>query len=388
MALQILQSPNTIQGAQSPIIFSVVDSSGWYTSSLEYMYTAKVWIWTGSYDTSGSSLYTMRKFPNTQGSGIFDVSRLIDSKLRNNIVEWPSDLAYYKVEFGRQWASGSALVSESLTTWTGSDGNPMLSYDGYDVFDNTINRDITQQCQYWPFMTDLPVTKQYVMKSDLGRQGVFSATTSSLNIEFSASYINSSASWTTFYSNTDYPLTSSALVTRVPIGPSEPDFPADPTLLSSYRWIINGIEYNFEVKDECKWTPVRIMWKNRYGQPDWFNFYKKSTKSFKTDQKVYQPQLGSWESSTLSYNTYQARNKRYIVDTTENIIVNTDFLDESWNELFKQMLVSDEMYIVDANGYTPATIVTSNVVFKTSVNDKLIQYTFELEIGAPFKLLI
>ena len=93
----------------------------------------------------------------------------------------------------------------------------------------------------------------------------------------------------------------------------------------------------------------------------------------------------------MAYNQYQTATQRYIVDATQTITVNTNYLPESYNEILKQLLVTDEVYWeydIAANLVKPLTIKTSNLTFKTGVNDKLIQYTFAFDIGQPFKLII
>ena len=93
----------------------------------------------------------------------------------------------------------------------------------------------------------------------------------------------------------------------------------------------------YEIDCAQYYTPVRIFWKNRYGQFDFQNFYKANYKTFKTDQRVYQPQLGSWDATTLSYNTAQNNTQRYIVNTNEQLDVNSDFLQEAFNEIFNKL---------------------------------------------------
>jgi hypothetical protein len=109
------------------------------------------------------------------------------------------------------------------------------------------------------------------------------------------------------------------------------------------------------------------------------------------NRSLYQPQIGTWEGSSLSYNRYDSNNLNYMVDTKENIQVNTNWVDEAYNEIFKQLLVSDEIYWVydEANNYVrPITIATSNLTFKTGVVDKVIQYSFEFAYGQTYKLVI
>jgi hypothetical protein len=118
-----------------------------------------------------------------------------------------------------------------------------------------------------------------------------------------------------------------------------------------------------------------------------------SRQSFETERKTYQPQLGQWESSTFSYNNYDSATLAYIVDSKQGLSVNTNWLSEDYNEILKQLLVSDEIYWVydetDAGDMLrPLTIVTQNIVFKTGVVDKLIQYQFEFQLGQPYKLIM
>jgi hypothetical protein len=142
---------------------------------------------------------------------------------------------------------------------------------------------------------------------------------------------------------------------------------------------------------EQKYPNVRIKWKNRYGQFDYMNFYMVSKQSFETERKVYQPQLGSWESSTLSYQNYDSGILNYIVDSKQSIQVNSFWIPESYNDVLKELLVTDEAYWVynEASALVrPITIKTSDIVFKTGVVDHLIQYQFDFDFGQAYKLII
>ena len=86
-------------------------------------------------------------------------------------------------------------------------------------------------------------------------------------------------------------------------------------------------------------------------------------------------------------------------------------MQDEYNDIFKQLLVSDEIYWVYgidetgegfslgyndgfANGtgrtelVRPITIKTDSIVFKTGVNDKLVQYQFDFDWGQSYKLII
>ena len=71
--------------------------------------------------------------------------------------------------------------------------------------------------------------------------------------------------------------------------------------------------------------------------------------------------------------------------------MNTDFVTEDFNIMFEELTNSPEVYILKGyqerlnntdtlNRYvTPVTLKTSSFTRKTIANDKLIQYTFEVE---------
>ena len=146
----------------------------------------------------------------------------------------------------------------------------------------------------------------------------------------------------------------------------------------------------FETKCEEKYPNVRIKWKNRFGQYDFLNFDMVSKEAFSTTRKTYQPQVGSWNTSTLEYNQWESSIQNYVSDSTQTISVNSDWLSEDYNDLLKQLVSSDEIYWIynDAGDIRPLAITTSNIRFKTGVVDKLIQYSFDFKYGQNYKLIL
>ena len=141
-----------------------------------------------------------------------------------------------------------------------------------------------------------------------------------------------------------------------------------------------GIPIYFSYECQQKYPNVRIKWKNRFGQFDWFNFYMVSQNSFSTDRRTYQPQIGTWNASSLSYNSYDSQNLTYVVNANQQLFVNSFWIDEDYNDIIKQLLVSDEAYWVydeAAGDLRPITINTNSLTFKTNVVDKTIQYSTE-----------
>ena len=142
--------------------------------------------------------------------------------------------------------------------------------------------------------------------------------------------------------------------------------------------------------------PIRLTWLNQWGVWDYYTFTMKSTKTISTKGSTYQQLEGTWNESIYSPSGYKGGKKAFRVNATEKISMNTDFVIEAEATWFEELINSPEVYIlegfqVDAtlaspNTYvTPARLTTSSFTKKTVANDKLIQYTFEVEKSKTFR---
>lgn len=386
MALTITQTPPVLNLAQSPIPITLSESSNVITSS-SFQYVLDLYYWDGAPNASGSAKYTLVKYPNESQVGIFDVSRILNSTLTDLLESNPSNVKFFKCDGYFEYLAGSVYVTGSHVQT-----NTFKYIDGYSIFQEPISQSIWQKTPHWPLMTDGPAT-QSSFDFNGGTQGVYVG-----NYGYGSS--PDRIIYTSIYGNYEYLLTSSlstsGQIDAYPIGQSEVGFPftgsLDKFTVQAYNGFTPlGTPITFNITCNQKYPNIRIKWKNRYGQFDWFNFNMVNTKTFNVNRSVYQPQIGSWGGSSLSYNRYDSNNLNYMVDTKENIQVNTDWVDEEYNEIFKQLLVSDEIYWVwdEENNYVrPLTIATSNLTFKTGVVNKVIQYSFEFAYGQTYKLVI
>jgi hypothetical protein len=386
MALSITQIPPVLNLAQSPIPITLAEDTNVITSS-SFQYVLDLYYWDGTPSQSGSANYTLVKYPNESGVGIFDVSRILNSTLTDLLEANPSNVKYFAADGYWEFLSGTTYVTGSHVK------TPTFKYiDGYSIFQEPISQSIEQKTPHWPLMTDGPAT-QSSFDFNGGTQGVYVGTYGGVSTADRIVY-------NSIYGTFEYPLSSSVSSSQqiddYPIGQSQSGFPftgsLDTFTVQAYNGITPlGTPITFNLTCNQKYPNIRIKWKNRYGQFDWFNFNMINTKQFNVSRSVYQPQIGSWGGSGLSYNRYDSNNLNYLVDTKENIQVNTDWVDEAYNEIFKQLLVSDEIYWVydEENNYVrPLTIATSNLTFKTGVVNKVIQYSFEFAYGQTYKLVI
>ena len=388
MSLSITQYPATASLAQSPMVFTVFeDSHAVYSSSFQYY--ADLYYWSGAHNQSGSVPdYVLTKYPNTELVGMFDVSRIMNSTLTDLAFANSSNVKYYKCDFYWRFSSGSSFISSSKI---GSGTYKAL--DGYGIFQEPINQQIVSKSVHWPIMSDGPVSQSYVDETSgwmtvyTGEAGTSQPTKIRYVGDLGSADFNVSSS-----------VSSSQQTQIFPISTGCNNFPLNANTTAFSVQAYNGstplgTPINF-VKD-ClqKYPNIRIKWKNRYGQFDYFNFYMVNRQGFTSTKRTYQPQLGTWQGSTLSYNNYDSSNLNYLSDSKQTLSVNTPFISDDYNNILKQLLVSDEIYWVyeyENNSETvrPITIRTDSIIFKTGVNDKLVQYQFDFDWGQSYKLII
>ena len=387
MSISITQTPATASLAQSPIIFTVVESNLVNLTSSSFQYVGELFYWTGSVLDSGSSAdYIISKYPNTSDVGIFDLNRIINSTLTDLLQENPSNVVYFAVDFYPQYLSGSTFVTGSHTK-----SSLYKALDGYGLFPETIGQELNTLSTYYPLLTDGPVTQS----AFLDNRGVSGVAVGTLGGTVADRVIYSGSNGNAIYFLSSSTSTSGQ-IDDYPIGPAQSGFP----LTGSIDWYtvqpFNGTtalgsKIRYEIVCPQKYPNVRIKWKNRFGQFDWFNFNMVNRQSLQTTKRTYQPTLGTWEGSTFSYQSYNSSMLDYIVDTKQALQVNTNWVNEDYNDIFKQLMVSDEIYwITDESTSTlvPLSIATSNISFKTGVVDKLIQYTFDFNLGQSYKLIM
>jgi hypothetical protein len=391
MPITIIQTPASASLSQSPMIFTVSSSTD--VTQSQFQYILDLYYWSGSLsDSSSTANYTLAKYPNDSSVGIFDVSRIVNSTFNDSSYANTSYTKYVKANSYYRYYNGIEYLTSSFAS-----SSVVIALDGYDIFPNAIGTPLQSQSTYYPFLTDGPASQSVYVEHG----GTLSVYKGNLNtiIPTRIVYSGSEGSTGTYNLVATTNLTTTQ-IEQVPYCPNASGFPltllgsGDAYSLQAYSGSVSiGSKLNFNIECRKKYPNVRVWWKNRYGQFDKYNFNGVSKEQFNTEARIYQPQLGNWNSRTFGYNSHDTSIQRYIVDSSENLVVNTDWLDESYNDIFKQLLVSEEIYWqydekIGSQTVKPLTINTSTLDFKTHVVDKLIQYTIEFSLGQGYKLIL
>tara|TARA_R110002020_G_scaffold459115_1_gene677053 strand:+ start:187 stop:1335 length:1149 start_codon:yes stop_codon:yes gene_type:complete len=145
--------------------------------------------------------------------------------------------------------------------------------------------------------------------------------------------------------------------------------------------IVNAIEGVTVIKvnniSECKFNPYKLTFINKFGvYQDLWMFKRNSISIAATEEKFKRNIL-----TNGSYNTYSHQNTILTKNAKQSLTLNSGYYPESNNELFKQLILSERVWIEYDNKTLPVLITSNSLGFKTSLNDKLIDYTIQVEFA-------
>lgn len=162
----------------------------------------------------------------------------------------------------------------------------------------------------------------------------------------------------------------------------------------------NAISALYTINVNCpnlkNYEPIRLTWLNQWGAWDYYTFTLKSSRTISTQGSTYNQLEGTWNESAFKLNGFKGGKKSFRVNATEKVTMNTDYVNESESEWFEDLINSPEVYMLEGyqtdsafsmlNTYvTPVRLTTSSYTRKTIANDKLMQYTFEVEKSKTFR---
>lgn len=134
----------------------------------------------------------------------------------------------------------------------------------------------------------------------------------------------------------------------------------------------------YNIERVCtKHEAYKVTFVNKYGALQDFYFTGKTTENINIERTNFK---GSILDSNSRYSTNNHSKKIYNTLANETLILNTPPMSfDTVNEAFKQLLVSEQVWIYKDSKTTPINITSNTQRFKTGVNDQLIQYTITAE---------
>ena len=132
---------------------------------------------------------------------------------------------------------------------------------------------------------------------------------------------------------------------------------------------------------EPKYTPLNIIFYNKFGALQNLWFFKKSMTNINITSQQFKNNILDIENSasTPSYALSKHQEKKFMANGKESITVNSGFYTEDHNEVVREMLLAEQVWIYDGTNTLPINLKSNTLQFKKSVNDKLISYTLSFD---------
>ena len=125
-----------------------------------------------------------------------------------------------------------------------------------------------------------------------------------------------------------------------------------------------------------KYDAIKCVFVNKFGVPQELYFFTKNMETTDSSRESYKSNVIS-STGTVDTNKHQSRS--YHVQGSTKYTLNTGFVGEEYNEFIRELMLSEQVWIHFDSVVRPVTPLTSSVQFRTSLNDKLVQYTVEFE---------
>lgn len=157
--------------------------------------------------------------------------------------------------------------------------------------------------------------------------------------------------------------------------------PANSTEIKVYDTDDTTLLKTIKVNNVCepKYTPLKVTFINKYGAYQDLWFFKKSTESFNVTDETFK--RNTIENSTVTYPKYGGQEERYNTNARKSISLNTGFINEDSNSAIEELFLSESVWIRQDNSTLPIVPKSKSLTLKTSVNDKLANYTVDFEFA-------
>ena len=379
-----------IINTRSPFYIKVSDSS-LATATL------KLYIYEGvKYTTpDGADLkYTVTKSEIEGGNYVvFEISELIrdyvDVKYDG---EYDSYCVWANAVITAKNSSGGAISSPTVTP---SDyTNQFIAVDGYGYFEEGVNpepsRTLLQSNKiiYRPsdynvnipvFAEDTTSVTYFYNNKEIRTDSISDDDNTNQKIQYIYSYVNSDTdTYQERVLNDGGTLEESVCLDR--FLRNVETSPVDKIIINS-----SGSPEVVEIRTlDCSiYDPIKVTFVNKYGalQDLWFD--KKSMNSINVQSNDYKASVMDF-SSTPTYDTSAHQNRVLDLVGKESITMNTGYIDEEYNEVFRQLMLSEQVWmtrLTDTEEVFPLRPKTQSLQFKTRTNDKLVNYTVEFDFA-------
>lgn len=126
------------------------------------------------------------------------------------------------------------------------------------------------------------------------------------------------------------------------------------------------------VKEELRYSPIDVLFVNKFGQLYTITFFKEKINSLKVTSETYESSNGQAKDGIHQNVIYNKKGN------TE-FKAKTGFISEDNNELIKQLLLSEKVWILENDLFNPVNVSSSNIEYKSRQKDRLLDYEINFD---------
>jgi len=157
--------------------------------------------------------------------------------------------------------------------------------------------------------------------------------------------------------------------------------PADKSSIQVFDTDDTTLKKTITISNICepKYTPFKITFINKFGAFQDLYFFKKTSEVTNVTDELFKKNIITNTSS--NYNTYDNQRGRINVNAQTSLTMNTGFVSEIMNQTIEELFYSENVYIRYENKTLAVIPKSKSLQYKTSLNDKLINYTVEFDFA-------
>jgi len=394
MAITIQKQPTQDVPAYNDIVYIVSSDN---TSEANFKYVADIYI--------GSDMIrvTANKHPDYT-NGLFNIGRIIESYVNSDInkdlngfqLNLNSYTPFY-IQFGEEYGSTPTVYPNLTTSSTHYAWNGVLDflpYQSYDQNDYVMRSSVADG----KFLTNMPQSGVIRSSEDAWLYSVGYARTDIYGGQIVTYDSTGAPIQTLIFSNPHYLVASvNGKYLRMPAGTNNlNNIPASAVVLGSLPIIDSNVAkydvaildsgfsvydfHSFTVDNTCTKNEVfRFHFLNQLGGYDSFTFYRGNIKTSNIERSNYKQVSNVMTSATTSgYNTYSRGKKDFNITISENIKVQSDWVNQATMIWLEELITSPDVYLDHATyGLVAVNINNSNYEIKQDAQEKLFNLTLD-----------
>jgi hypothetical protein len=363
MSFTFTQQPASIVGANSPIIYQAFESVNYANTGFRYEF--KVYVWSGTTSIPATPIVTINRLPDQFGGG-------------------------------RGWIDIHKIVTQYITTEFLVNGTYQPNIG------NGVKR-VAVTCQgFWTGGSTSVITSNL----SLATRG-YSYTAEGFNVGVSKSvFTDKTAVYVTSETTNAYLWYDASVITSITCGSAT----VTPNAVTTSDQVFQGIEIKqlmtaggvwgtnanitfvkagddvvMPVVFDCqnKYGQQDVLFLNRYGVYDSYLFNGVSRRTYAVTNEQYSQPIFKQADLAQAWTYGVQITTPYLQNSTEVMTVNTDWIPEADVPIVEQIFYSTNVLILSGNNVLSTRVIDTAFEFKKRTNEKLIQYTIQLEYNQP-----